>query len=62
MANLSIFTLNNNPNILRLKNKLVNYESTDKTMTNYIKIYLDKPLDYYLSNMTLKICQYTIYL
>ena len=49
MANLSIFTLNNNPNILRLKNKLVNYESTDKTITNYIKIYLDKPLDYYLS-------------
>ncbi len=41
--------LNNNLNILRLKNKLVNYKSTDKTITNYIKIYLDKPLDYYLS-------------
>lgn len=49
IANLSILLLNNNPNILRLKNKLVNYESTDKTITNYIKIYLDRPLDYYLS-------------
>jgi len=49
---VSILLLNNNPNILRLKNKLINVtlnESTDNTLTNYIKIHLDKPLEFYLS-------------
>ena len=52
-----LLLLNNNPNIIRLKKKLLNItlnKSMDDTarssaLINYINVHLNKPLDFYLS-------------